>query len=275
VLGEPSQQTITILDNDVVPEVRLTQATQDVAESTGVVTVTAELTAATSVPVTVPYTVSGTATGGGTDYTLDDDGSFLIPVGLLTDTVTFQVVDDSLYELAETVVVTLGEPTNAIPGTPDQQTITLLNNDDPPEIAFSSPTYTVVEGPGSAAITVTLTGATALTATVDYGTDDDSATAGEDYEAVSGTLTFTPGITSQVFSVPILDDSAYEPRETAILLLSNETYAVIGDHNPASLAILDDDAYRLYLPLVVRAQSGGARTERRPVPSSTGSARRR
>jgi hypothetical protein len=256
VLGEPSQQTITIRDDDAMPVVRLGQATQEVPESIGVVTVTAELTAATSVPVTVPYTVSGTATGGGTDpdYDLDDDGSFLIPVGSLTNTVTFQVVDDSLYEPGETVVITLGEPSNAILGTPDQQTITILNNDAPPEIAFSSPTYTVEEGAGSATITVTVTGATVLTATVDYATDDDTATAGDDYIAVSSTLTFTPGITSQAFSVPILDNTLFEPRETAILILSNYSHAVSGDNNPATLTILDDDAHRFYLPIVIRAQ---------------------
>jgi hypothetical protein len=201
----------------------------------------------------VPYTVSGTATGEGIDHDLAD-GIFVIPSGSLTDTVAFQVVDDSLYEPGETVVVTLGEPSNATSGTPEQQTITILNNDARPEIAFSSPTYTVEEGEESVTITVTLTGATALTATVDYATDDDTATAGEDYAAVSGTLTFTAGITSQAFSVPILDNTLYEPRETAILILSNYSHAVSGDNNPATLTILDDDAHRFYLPIVIRAQ---------------------
>ncbi len=253
VLGEPDQQTITIQDDDVVPVVRLSQPSQVFLEGIGVVTVTAELTAPSGVAVSVSYTVSGTATGGGVDHDLAD-GSFLISAGSLTDTVAFLVVDDDRYEPGETVVVTLDEPNNAILGTPDQQTITILNNDARPEIAFSSLTYTVEEGVQSATITVTLTGATALTATVDYATQDGTATGGDDYVAVSGTLTFTPGITSQAFSISILDDTVHEARETVSLILSNPSQAVIGDDNRATLAILDNDARRIYLPIVVRAQ---------------------
>jgi hypothetical protein len=253
LLGDPGQQTITIEDDDVVPVVRLSQPSQVFLEGIGVVTVTTELTAPTGDAVTVPFTVSGTATGGGVDHDLAD-GVFVIASGRLTDTVTFLVVDDNLYEPGESVVVTLGQPSNAIPGTPDQQTITILNNDPRPEVAFSSPTFTVKEDVESVTITVTLTGATALTATVDYAIEDGTATAGDDYVAVSSTLTFTPGITSLAYSISILDDIQPEPRETASLILSNPGHAVIGDNNPATLTILDDDAHRIYLPIVVRAQ---------------------
>ena len=52
--------------------------------------------------------------------------------------------------------------------------------------------------------------ASVSTVTVDYATSDGTgespATAGEDYEATSGTLTFAPGETAKTVSVPILDD---------------------------------------------------------------------
>ena len=54
---------------------------------------------------------------------------------------------------------------------------------------------------------VTLDPAAAQTVTVDYATADGTATAGDDYTATSGTLTFDPGETSQTIAVPITDDT--------------------------------------------------------------------
>ena len=57
--------------------------------------------------------------------------------------------------------------------------------------------------------------------TVDYATGDGTATAGSDYTATSGTLTFAAGETSATVSVPVLDDAHDEGSETMTLTLSN------------------------------------------------------
>ena len=68
------------------------------------------------------------------------------------------------------------------------------------------------EDAGSATLTVELDPASTGTVTVDYATRDQvgDATAGEDYTATSGTLTFTAGQTSKTITVPITDDDVYE-----------------------------------------------------------------
>ena len=58
---------------------------------------------------------------------------------------------------------------------------------------------------------------------VDYATSDGTATAGADYTATSGTLTFNNGETSKTFSVPILPDNLVEGDETFFVTLSNPT----------------------------------------------------
>ncbi len=111
----------------------------------------------------------------------------------------------------------------------------------PPAVQFSSGAYSVVEGAGPALITATLSAASPLTATVDYSTMDGTALAGSDYITTSGTLTFTPGVTSQTFSVPILDDEIDEPAETVSLALSGPFQLLFGAPVTAVLTIFDDN----------------------------------
>ncbi len=108
-------------------------------------------------------------------------------------------------------------------------------------IQFESSTYSEDEGAGAAAITVTLDAASDLTVTVDYATSDGTATAGSDYTAAGGRLSFIPGITSQVFTVVITDDTQYENDETINLALSNPTNANLGTPAVATLTIKNDD----------------------------------
>ncbi len=88
---------------------------------------------------------------------------------------------------------------------------------------------------------VTLNPAAARTVTVDYATSDGTATAGDDYTATSGKLTFAVGDTSKTVSVPIADDSVDDGGETVTLTLSNATVAEISDAS-ATGTIGDDDA---------------------------------
>ena len=68
---------------------------------------------------------------------------------------------------------------------------------------------------------VTLNRAASHEVLVDYATADETATAGSDYTATSGTLTFAAGETAKTVSVPVLDDAIHEGREVMRLLLSN------------------------------------------------------
>ena len=77
--------------------------------------------------------------------------------------------------------------------------------------------------------TVTLDRAASAAVSVSYATVDGSATAGADYTATSGTLTFLPGERSKTVRVDILDDSHDEGEETFTLVLSNASGGTILD----------------------------------------------
>ena len=79
------------------------------------------------------------------------------------------------------------------------------------------------------AFAVTLSRTPSGTVTVDYATADGTATAGSDYTARSGTLTFAAGETGKTVSVPVLDDAHDEGSETLTLTLSSPSGAYIED----------------------------------------------
>ena len=78
--------------------------------------------------------------------------------------------------------------------------------------------------------------------TVNYATADGSATTSDnDYQAISGQLTFAPGETSKPVTVVVNGDVIYEPNETFAVNLSNAVNATIGD-NQGIATIVNDDA---------------------------------
>ena len=75
---------------------------------------------------------------------------------------------------------------------------------------------------------------------VDYATSDGTATQGDDYTGVSGTLRFAPGQTLKTVSVTVLDDEHDEGSETLTLTLSNARGAAI-DGDTAVGTIVNSD----------------------------------
>jgi hypothetical protein len=91
---------------------------------------------------------------------------------------------------------------------------------------------TVTEGNAgtvNAVFTVTLAGAqgSCLPVTVNYANADGTATAGSDYVATSGQLTFAPGETTKTITVQVLGDLMTEPNETFTVNLSNAVNATL------------------------------------------------
>ena len=101
----------------------------------------------------------------------------------------------------------------------------------------------VREGPDATLdFVVTLSRERTEATTVDYATSDGTATAGTDYTAASGTLTFAAGETSKTVSVAVLDDTHDEGGvETLSLTLSNAEGAQIAD-SIATGTVADDES---------------------------------
>jgi len=245
VLGTNNPATLTIVDDDL-PTFSFDQATYSVAEdvASGTKTITVTRGGATNVAADIGYSDdgSGTATGGGVDYTLTA-GTLHFNAGQTTNSFDVDITDDDVTEEAnETIGLQLTEGSDVV----DTALLSIVDDDTTdPSVQFANTNFTVDEADSTATLTVTLSEPAAITTTVDWATADlanpTHATAGEDYTASNGTLTFTAGQTSQTIDVSLLPDPDPEDDEDFKVTLSNASGLQIGDPNPAQVTILDDD----------------------------------
>ena len=214
------------------------------AENGGSRTITVTLDAPLAVTATVDYATSDGTAVAGTDYTAAS-GTLTFAPSETSKSFNVAILDDNIYEGDEIVFLDLSNPVSATLGTPALAILLIADDETEPTVQFSSATYSVGEADGSAAITVTLSGPSVFTATVDYATSNGTATSGSDYMTTNGTLTFAPGETSVTFDVTILDDGVYggfyEGDETVLLDLSNPVNTALGTPASATLTIVDDE----------------------------------
>ena len=112
----------------------------------------------------------------------------------------------------------------------------------PTNILLSASTYSVNEGAATRTIVVNRTGGTNIAVTVNYTTSDGTATAGQDYTATNGTLSFGIGEVVKTFDVSINNDTIDEMDETINIALSSPTGgAFLTVPNIATLTIIDND----------------------------------
>ena len=177
--------------------------------------------------ITVDYAATGGTATGGVDYTLAA-GTLSFSAGETSKTISIDIINDGLDEDDETIVITLSNPTgqDAILGEISEHIYTI--EDPRPGLGFESQTGNVKEDSGPANIPVILVATMPNVVTVDYAVTGGTATGGGvDYTLASGTLTFTPGQTTKMINVSIVDDDIEEfPDETVVLTLSNATGGV-------------------------------------------------
>jgi glucose/arabinose dehydrogenase len=110
-------------------------------------------------------------------------------------------------------------------------------------LGLRSSVYQVNETGNRAIVTVDRLQSSEGTVSLDYRTIDATATAGNDYTAVSGRLTFAPGETSKTIDIPILNDTLLEGNESFNLTIDNPIgNAILLAPRTATVTIVDDEA---------------------------------
>ncbi|MBU0664932.1 MAG: hypothetical protein KJ990_10360 [Proteobacteria bacterium] len=249
-VGAPSAATVTITDNDTAT---VSIATTDASGSEagpdhGQFTVTQ--TATSSTATTVHYTVTGTATPG-TDYTALS-GSVTIPAGSTTAPINVTVINDAIVEASETVIVTIdaitsGDADISLAVAPNNTaTVTIADNDTATVSIAANDASGSETGPDHGQFTVTQTKAASTDTVISY-TVTGTATAGNDYTALTGTVTITAGSTTAPINVTVINDAIVEASETVIVTINAITSGdadislAAAPNNTATVTITDND----------------------------------
>ena len=192
--------------------------------------------------------LGGTATAGA-DYTPFNQTVNFAP-GQVSASFDVNLLADNIVDTGDTIRVLLSRPTGgAALGSQDDATVTIL---DPGAVgggggtgtstfSFGGATFTATEGTATvnAAVTITRTGDTTTAGSVSFATSDGTATAGSDYTAVTQTVNFAAGETTQTVNIPVLTDTVTETTETVNLTLSSPTGGTLGTQATAILNIQD------------------------------------
>ena len=109
----------------------------------------------------------------------------------------------------------------------------------------------VIEGNGGSKFMVfilTLNNPTAVLATVNFSTQDSTATvAGGDYQSTSGTATFNPGENADTIAVRVYGDTTTESDEIFKVNLSNPVNVLAGDTTATGIIINNDGPVPAYV----------------------------
>jgi len=152
-------------------------------------------------------------------------GTLNFAPGVTSQTVRVAINDDNstLAEAIENFYLKLSNPVNALLSK-EFGLGTIVDNDATASTAFKAKltvaNISVDEKAGTATFVMVLDRAPTDSFNVNYATSNGTATAGSDYTAVSGTMTFGEGETVKNITVSISDDLIKDPGEVFYLNLS-------------------------------------------------------
>jgi VCBS repeat-containing protein len=252
--------TGTITDDDATPTLSINDVTVNEAASTMTFTVT--LNAASGLPVTVNYNMSSQTALSGSDFT-STSGTLTFAPGVTIQTITVPILNDNVYEGAETFRVDLSAPTNAtifdgvgIGTIRDDGTGTGGTDNDTPTLAVSSITVSD-QAAGFATFVVSLSNPSSIATTFNLALANGTATGGGiDYGSgtatnlqvsndngatwINATSATIPILGSYVLvRTPIIADVAFEVSET-FTLTATRTAGITTNTSAVGVATITD-----------------------------------
>lgn len=221
------------------------------------------LTGTISGAVTVNYATANGSAAAGSDYTAKS-GSLSFATSPSSQTVNVTTTNDTTAESNETVLFNLTSASGATIAT-SQATGTIIDNDgggggsDCTGVSFAVSDAPAVVEADSLVFTITKSGTTSSSCSVNYASANGTAVEPGDYTAVSGTKTFTSAQTSQTVLVSTESNGlTAEPNETVFLNLSGAALnAIISDAQGVG-TIIDDGLGDGGCPLCRGAPEGAA-----------------
>lgn len=230
--GPQNIHTITITDP---PKVSFKTLSSVHSEADAGTALTVQLSKGSTQDVSVSFSFSGSAVWGASGDYYTSPATVTIPAGSLTAMLMLDFNDDAMDEEDEIATITLTSPVNAVAGAEDTHTLTITDNDAPPEIYFNVPQQWVSEEIGIFTTVLSLSEVSGKIIQLPY-TISGTATS-HDYEILdSSPLIIPPGSSTAEITLKISEGDGMEEDETLVLTLGSPQNAVLG--NPAQQTII-------------------------------------
>lgn len=240
LLGDIPMHLMTIVDDDLPPQVSFFTDTQIVSEEIGTFTTLVTLSEPSAKAVVVPFELSGTASSG--DYVLLDSSPVTFPTGVKTMEIRMTILEGDGWEEDETLIITLQSPNHAVLGSPASQTITITESSLEPNVYFAASSQTIVEDDRMIEIYVRLNNAWNQDVVVPFTITGTAAQGpGQDFEITASPLTIPIGHTQGIIQVQLHDDLVFESDETITINMGAVSNATAIAPTAHTINIVDND----------------------------------
>jgi len=239
-IGPNNTHTITINNNDPMPEIAFSTNTINISENSNVISISLNLNTESQLDVHAPISITGTAKSNGLDYSMDSS-DFIIPAGSLTCSRQIIITNDLLDEYDETIILSIDNPVNAASGSNKSETITILDDDSPPFINWLNSFQSISEDQKSLSITASLSEKSCKDVFVKYSITGTASGNSQDYTDDLIEIIIKEGELQITKTFLINDDIFDENDETIIISMEDPINTILGDVFIQSITILDND----------------------------------
>ena len=243
----PSDVTLTIIDDDDPPTVTLDLMPTSIGENGGSTTVTARLNRTSSETTTVTVSATAVSPAVAGDFALSAHKTLTITAGQTTSagTVTITANNNDADTPNKTVRVH-GTADNSHGVTvPDDEELTITDDDDPPTVTLRLSRTSISENGGSTTVTARLDRVSSETTTVNVSATAVSPAVAEDLTvSVNKTLTILEGQKNSTGTVTITanNNDADTPNKTVRVHGTADNSHGVTVPDDEELTITDDDA---------------------------------
>ena len=243
--GSARKHILTIIDNDPPPDVEFATSNTSVSEAGGKHIVILNLSNQSGKEVSIDYEIQVSSTAiNGEDFTFQNGTSYF-PAGKTRDTLDITLINDTIDEPSQTLILLLLNPKNSAIGLKKLHTVKINDDDNPPFIYVVNEKESGLESDSSRIIKYALSTYSEKEVSVKYRISSYGTTSkrNKDYFLDNGVITFSPGYPGvSKINFKIVDDKIDEFDELLIVnLIGEPKNATLGESTRYTYTIIDND----------------------------------
>ena len=246
-VSDPSNQTLTITDDDATPTVSLVFSADSIGENGDSTTVTATLSGPSSEKVTLVVSAAAVSPAVASDFTLSTNDTLVIAAGATTSTRTVRIkaVNNAVDAPDKSVTVSATASGGRGVANPADRTLTITDDDATPTVTLVLSADSISENGDSTTVTATLSGVSSADVTLTVAAAAVSPAVAEDFTlSTNDTLTIAAGATTSTRTVRIkaVNNAVDAPDKSVTVSATASGGNGVADPSDQTLTITDDDA---------------------------------